>query len=447
MALPEPIIAILVQFESLFSNPSYRKMLHLLLGTVVARGRRTVSTALKQLGLSESSGFSKYHHLLNRSKWSGLKASSILLKLVVATFLPNPTTEIEIVLDETLERRWGKKIKKRCHWRDSLASGKGRNVTTSGLRWLVGAINVKLAWSKRRWALPFVSLLLLLPTKSTELGLKHKTLLDRAIQLVKWLRRSLPHRPIRLLGDGLYSAIHFGLACQKQGITLVTSLLLNAQLYAPPEPKPGGRGAKPKIGQRLPKLSELLTDPKTIWQSLELNWYNQQSKTLDYCTGTALWKQDSKPALALRWVLVRDPKARLSAKAYCSTNLADTPQTILEAVVRRWNIEVTFEECRAHLGIETQRQWSDKAIERTTPVLLGLFSLVVLFGNALHPDGQIPLFNTAWYQKSGATFSDVLARVRRALWGEFNFPKSPFSGDSVIIPRSILDRFVFALCF
>src|SRR5256884_8610102 len=93
--------------------------------------------------------------------------------------------------------------------------------------------------------------------------------------------------------------------------------------------------------------------------------------------------------------------------------------------MKRWSLEVTFEEGRAHLGIETQRQWSDQAIERSTPLLFGLDSLVTLFGRALHPNGRIPVAQTAWYRKHTATFRDVLALVRRYLWGQGSFPTSP----------------------
>ena len=113
--------------------------------------------------------------------------------------------------------------------------------------------------------------------------------------------------------------------------------------------------------------------------------------------------------------------------------------------MKRWSLETTFEESRAHLLIETQRQWSDLAIERTTPILFGLYSLVSLFGHALHPDGQIPVAQAAWYHKSTATFRDVLAAVRRQLWGSFSFPIFPANPDVVLMPRSFCDRLAYAL--
>jgi hypothetical protein len=115
--------------------------------------------------------------------------------------------------------------------------------------------------------------------------------------------------------------------------------------------------------------------------------------------------------------------------------------------MKRWSLEVTFEEGRAHLGIETQRQWSDLAIERSTPLLFGLYSLVTLFGHALHPDGQIPVTQTAWYRKQTATFLDVLALVRRQVWGQETFPTSPTNLGVVLVPRSTLERWSLAVCY
>ena len=114
--------------------------------------------------------------------------------------------------------------------------------------------------------------------------------------------------------------------------------------------------------------------------------------------------------------------------------------------MKRWSLETTFEEGRAHLGIETQRQWSDLAIERTTPVLFGLYSLITLFGHALHPNGSIPVAQAAWYRKQAATFRDVLAAVRRHLWGNFSFPTSTSDPDVVLLPRSFLQQLAYAAC-
>lgn len=119
MSLPRPIIAVLAHFEPLFTAPTWKKVLTLLIGTVLARGRRTVTTALRQMGLQMNTQFSVFHHVLNRARWSPLEVSRRLLHMLVGTFVGAGGT-VEIVVDETLERRWGPKISKRGHWRDSL---------------------------------------------------------------------------------------------------------------------------------------------------------------------------------------------------------------------------------------------------------------------------------------------------------------------------------------
>jgi hypothetical protein len=197
---------------------------------------------------------------------------------------------------------------------------------------------------------------------------------------------------------------------------------------------------------RLTKLSERRDDPATVWQPVWVRWYDQRYRHLQVISGTALWYRFGLTPLPVRWLVVRDPKGRSETRAYFSTVLDDTPQAILDTAIARWPIEVTFEECRAHLGIETQRQWSDKAIACSTPLLLGLYSLVALLAHALHPNGQMPIHPTAWYQKPHATFADVLATVRRALWGGFDFPTA---GDDqrLVIPKTLMQRLEYSACY
>ena len=446
MHLPEPIIQIFMHFLPAFSTPSYRKMLWLVCGTLLARGRRTGSLALKMLGLDQTHNWPKYHNLLNRAKWSSLKVAALLLDLLVKTLLA-PNAPVEVIIDETLERRWGPKIKKRGHWRDSLASSQGQNVTSSGLRWSVAALAVKLPWSRRVWALPFLSVLMTTPKVSQHLGRRHKTSTRHTIQMLKWLRHTLPKRAIKLIGDGAYSVIELGLACQKYQVSLIAPLRLDARLFeAAPE-----RGASTKapsgyppriVGQRLPNLTTIIAQATAQWQACQAVWYGGSCRQVELVTGTAWWYSTGLAPLALRWVIVRDPKGRLPTKAYFSTDLTQEALAIVQDFVKRWNTCVTFEEVRAHLGVETQRQWSDLAIERTTPALMGLFSLSCLFGLALYPAGKLPLHQTAWYAKTQASFSDVLAVVRRALWGNFNFKTSAASPELCLVPRAELERLI-----
>src|SRR6266487_918416 len=158
MSLPSPIIAVLAHFQPLFTAPTWRKVVLLLVGTLLARGRRTVTAALHQVGQHTNANFSLFHHVLNRARWSALEVSRRLLCVLVRTFVQAGGT-VEIVIDETLERSFGRKINKRGHYRDSLLSSKERSVSNSGLRWISMALIVVLPWTRLRWALPFLSVL------------------------------------------------------------------------------------------------------------------------------------------------------------------------------------------------------------------------------------------------------------------------------------------------
>lgn len=446
MSLPRPIISILAHFEPLFTAPTWKKVVILVVGTVLARGRRTVTAALRQMGRQMDPHFSGFHQVLNRARWSPLAVSRRLLQVLVQTFVRAGGT-LEIVMDETLERRWGRQISKRGHWRDSLRSSQQHSVSTSGLRWVTMALVVTLPWTKRHWALPFLSVLSTTPKVSTRLKRRHKTLARLARQMVMVVRRWFPDVAIKVIGDGAYSVIELGLTCVKLHASLIAPLRLDARLFAPPPvPRPHQMGRPPLVGKRLPKLTTVLQDPNTVWQTLTVDWYGGTKRTLEVTTGTALWYSTGTDPLPIRWVLTRDPEGKREPKAYFSTDQEQSAREIVEDFVKRWSLEVTYEESRAHLGVETQRQWSDLAIERSTPCLLGLYSLVVLLAHALHPDGKVPVQQAAWYPKMQATFSDVLASVRRHLWGGLTFQTSASDPDLCLVSHMDLIRLVQAAC-
>ena len=268
-----------------------------------------------------------------------------------------------------------------------------------------------------------------------------------AHQMVSVVRRWLPHHSIKLMGDTAYTVLELGLHAQAQQVTLITTGRLDAVLHEPPPERTQHTIGRPRVaGKRLPNLETVFQEPHTQWQELTLDWYGQGKRTLEMSTGTALWYRYGSDPLPIRWVLTRDPSGKHPPKAIFSTDPTQTAEQIVKDFMKRWSLEVTFEEGRAHMGIETQRQWSDLAIERTTPLLFGLYSLVILFGHALHPDGQIPITQAAWYRKPTATFRNVLAAVRRSLWGMETFPTSRTHPDVVLVPRSTLERWSVAIC-
>lgn len=451
MFLPAEIIPLLESFRPVFTEPTYQKVLILIVGTIVSKGRRTVTSALRVLGLEQGNDWSKYHHVLNRAQWDGLSLSAILLHLIVDTFVAHAAV-ISITVDETLERRWGPKIRQRGHWRDSLASSRKRSVSSSGLRWLSFAVVVKVPWSPLNCSLPFLHVLLTTPKVSAERGIRHRTVAERTKQVVCWLRRTLPGRHIHLIGDGAYSVIELGLRCQAHGVTLIAPLRLDARLFDPPPSRRTAtgqprRGRPPCVGVRLPNLAEVITLKSTCWHRSRIDWYGGGSEIVDWATGTALWYSTGTPPLSIRWVLVRDPQGKRDTVAYFSTDVHQSAPTIITDFVKRWAHEVTFEEARAHLGIETQRQWSERAIERTTPALFGLFSLVVLMAHAFCPEGQIPWPQAAWYPKTHASFRDLLSLVRRRLWLHILFQTDALPPDLRLISTPQVEHLLSAVCY
>jgi hypothetical protein len=297
MPCTAPSITLLEPFRCLFTAPTWKHMLTLLRGTLRARGRRTVTTALWHTGHEQDLNFSAFHHVLNRARWSPLQASRHLLRLIIETFVP-VGGRLDLVIDETLERRWGSKIRQRGQYRASARSSHERSVSSPGLRWLVVAVVVRVPWTKQQWALPFLCVLATTPEVSVELGLRHKTLGVRARQVVSLLRRWLPGVPIKLLGDHAYSILELGLQCPRQQITLSTRqqitllapLRLDSVLHQPaPVRTPHTRGRPRVVGQRLPSLAHILQDPQTVWQRLTLDWYGEGKRTLELCTRTACW--------------------------------------------------------------------------------------------------------------------------------------------------------------
>jgi len=442
--LPPRFLSRLAGFTDLFTRPTWSNVLVLLAGVILAPGRRTVTTALRILGRDRDPDFCTFHRVLNRAAWSSRAVAGRLLLLLIAAFVPSGAPVV-IGIDDTIERRWGPKISARGIYRDPVRSSKGHFVKASGLRWLSAMLLVRVPWADRIMALPFLTLLA--PSKRFYTGKSRapKTLLDWARQAALQIHRWLPDRYIVLVADSAFAAIEF-LAAVRNHVCVVTRLRLDANLFAFPPQKRKGRGRPPIKGKRLKKLSAILTDPKVSWQRHRVSlWYGRTNRLVEITSGTAIWYRGGTPPVPIRWLLVRDPKGELEPQAFLATDLNARPCDILAWFVSRWQVEVTFEETRAHLGVETQRQWSDKAILRTTPALLGLFSIVTLWAHDLSKSRKLKPRTAAWYPKAFLTFSDAIAAVRREIWGhQISFMSRP-SRDSVEIPRHIWRRMQNAL--
>jgi hypothetical protein len=418
LTLPAEYIIILMTFAPVFSRRVWLRVQVLLLGAILAPGQRTVTAVLRIMGLSGEKHFQNFHRVLNRAVWSSREASRLLLRLLVAAFAMSGP--VVMGLDDTIERRRGAKIKAKGIYRDPVRSSHSHFVKASGLRWLSLMLLAPIPWAKKVWALPFLTVLAPSERYYEKRKRAHKKLTDWARQVLLQARRWLPGRKLVVVMDASFAALDFlwKVAKLAHPITLIARFRLDAALYAPaPEREPGKKGRPRKKGQRLPTLEQVLENTQTAWKKVVIpNWYGEGRREVEITSSTAVWFHNGMPPLPIRWVLIRDPKGRFKSQALLCTDLNEKAEQILEWFVMRWQLEVTFHEVRDHLGVETQRQWSDWAIARTTPALLGLFSLTTLLANTHAHKGKIPVRQAAWYCKPWPTFSDALALVRQEIW-------------------------------
>jgi hypothetical protein len=447
--LPPAMILLLHPFRPLFSKRVWAHVQVLLMGAILAPAQRTVTAALRVVGLGESPHFQRYHRVLNRASWSSLAASRVLLRLLVAAFVPDGPLVVGI--DETLERRTGAQIAAKGVYRDAVRSSHSHFVKATGLRWVSLMLLAPIPWAGRVWALPFLTALAPSERANAAAGKRHKAVTDWAWQLLLVVRRWWPDRTIVAVADSGYAAIRLLARCiaLPVPITVITRLRLDAALYQPAPPRhPGQIGRPRQKGARLPTLAARAADPATRWQSATVaDWYGKGERTVELTSETAVWYHSGLPPVPIRWVLIRDPQERFVTQALLCTDLTVAPAQIIAWFVRRWQMETTFEEVRRHLGVETQRQWTDKAISRTTPALLGLFSLVTLLAHPHLAQHDGPIRQAAWYRKSAPTFADALAVVRRTIWAEESFRMSSDEEEVVKVPRVLLERLTETLCY
>jgi hypothetical protein len=264
------------------------------------------------------------------------------------------------------------------------------------------------------------------------------------VQIARWL----PERRIVVVTDHSLAALDLLVAARRH-VCVVSRLRLDARLFAPAAPRnPHAIGRPRRTGERLPTLAERLIDPQTQWRTITVAGRSGEGeRRVEVATGAAVWSHPGLPVAPLRWVLIRDPAGRFKTQALLCTDLAADPADILSWFVRRWTIEVTFAEARRHLGVETQRQWSDRAIARTTPALLGLYSLVALQANDMNRQQTLVARSAGWYRKKTPTFSDALAAVRRQLWAEAALSTSRSNTDPEKVPRELFNRLADLACY
>jgi len=442
--LPPSFVAWLAPFLAAFTRRSRPTTAALAVGALLAVGPRTVTNCLRVLGLADHPSFTAFHRVLNRNAWSGSALARTLLHRVVAAFVP--AGPIIIGVDHTLERRRGPRIGPAGRFYDASLRADVPKPTSRGLRWLSAMVLVDVPFAGRIWALPVLTALTPSKSWSERHGRRHRTVTEWARLLLLTLRRWLPDRPIVAVMDGEFAALEL-LHALSPSMVVITRLRKDARLFDPPsnEDKPGRPARK---GARQPLLAARITDPATRWrrvlQASRTSW--RSDGWIEYAHGTALWHHGGKPIVPILWVLVRYPDGRREPEAFLCTDPGASPRDVLDCFNRRWSVETTYEEARAHLGVETQRQWSDPAVFRTTPVLLGLYSVVTLYVHQNAERLALSPRRAAWYPKPAPTFADALARLRQHLW--FERIVTSAAGADVTEPISpAIQRIIEVACY
>lgn len=434
--LPSSLDAIFAGFCECFTQPTSRRMCVLLVGAILARGRRTITGILRAAGHLAEGHFSTYHRVLSRAPWSSWKLSDVLATLVIAHFAPG--VEIPVAVDETTDRHRGPRVYGTGFHRDAVRSSRSRKVFSCGHQWVVLAIVVQFPFARQPWSLPVMTALYRNKKTCKAQGCRHKTHHHIARQMLASMIRRFPDRTFVLMGDGAYATAELAKFCSRHGHPLISRFRFDAAMYElPPQPKPQQRGRRRVKGERLDSPQQAAARENAAWRTVTVDWYGGVRRKVRVISATGLWYNRRRIPVVVRWVHVRDDQGCHRDECLFSTDARMSPQQIVSLYTLRWSIEVTFEEVRAHLGFETTRQRVRNSVMRMAPSLLGLYSVVSLAFARQAAHHRVAPVTTAWYRKEDITFTDAIIHLRRQLLRETVFCASPYRTKFEKIPPAI----------
>jgi DDE superfamily endonuclease/Archaeal putative transposase ISC1217 len=406
--LPAPVHDVFGPLAPAFTRPTYRRFVLLALAAILTIGAHTVANLLRTLGRLAPGESSSYHAFFSRDRWSPWALARRLAASVLDRLAPEGI--VELAVDDTVTEHPGRAVYgKGCH-RDPVRSTRSFTAYRWGHKWVALVVLVKVPWATRRWALP----LLLALYRPKGPARRHKTPAQRARQLLRVLLRWFPERRFVCGGDGTYGTHEFaGLAARHPGrLTIVSRFYADANLAAPPPPY-SGKGRPRVKGEDLPEPAAVVA--ATAPRRAEVDWYGGGRRRVEVVSGVGCWHRSGQGLVPVRWVFVHDRTGTHRDEYFFTTDQAMAPEAVIAAYTGRWNIETTFAELRAFLGLETTRGRSRLTVLRAEPCLFGLYTVVVLLYAAL-PARWRRERASAWPGKRDITFSDAITAVRRWLW-------------------------------
>jgi hypothetical protein len=438
--LPIEATPLLLALAPAFTQPTFTRFTTLALAAVLTAGRRTVANLLRTAGTLAPGHRTSYQRVLSAASWSALHLACLLARFAVRRLLP--TGLITLVGDDTVDGHRGKKVYGKARHRDPVRSSHSYTAWRYGHKWVVLCLLVRFPFATRPWALPVLVDLYLSPEQNHKRRRPHRTPAQLMCRLLRLMLLWFPRRRFVFVGDAGYGTHEVARFCRRHRdrLTLVSKLHPDANLYEPPPPYTGN--GRPRVkGRALPKPRQAAATARL--RKLTVNWYGGGRRRVAAAGGTGSWYKSGAGLVPLRWVFVRDLTGTHRDEYFFSTDPSLTATAVIGYYTARWNIETTFEEMRAHLGLETTRGWCRRTVLRAAPCLFGLYSVVALLYETLPVSKRSG--SVAWPGKAGVTFSDALTAVRRWLWSEWVFPQAGAGGAVEKLPESLREVLFTAL--
>lgn len=442
-SIPKVARPVIEKFAPAFTRPTLVRFTFLLFAAILTTGRRTVSNVLRTLGRAVPGHPTSYHRVFSRRRWHSWKLARGLATFILDHWCPDG--RVPLVGDDTVDEHRGKKVYGKGRHRDAVRSTHSYIAYRWGHKWVVLAILVKFPFAARPWALPVLVALYHSPEWDKKHNRRHKTPAELMRQLLAVLVHWFPRRNFTFAGDGgfathpLASFVHR----HRKRLTLVSLFYATANLYAPPPAVRRGKTGRPrKKGAKQPSPVDVVA--KSRRKRRNVAWYGGGRRDVEVVTATGHWYKGGAGLVPVRWVFVHDCTGTHREEYFFTTDLGMTPQQIIEAYTGRWSIETTFQEMRAHLGLETTRGRTEHTVLRVAPCLFGLYSVVALL-YAQRPRGGRRSFRICWPGKTDVAFSDAIHAVRRWLWVKWAFAIHGQTDTFTKLPRPLRELLLFAL--
>jgi hypothetical protein len=416
-SVPAEATALLDALRPAFTLPTWRRFLLLMVAALLTTGRRTIANLLRYAGPLGEGHPTSYQRVFSAASWSGLRLACLLAGFV----LEHLTTEgrITLVGDDTVESHPGRQVYGKARHRDPVRSSHSYTAWRYGHKWVVLAVLVRFPFAVRPWALPILVDLYRCPADNQARRRRHRTPAQLMCRLLRLMLLRFPNRTFLFVGDAGYGTHEVARFVQRHQtrLALVSKLHPDANLFTPPPPY-AGKGRPRVKGTALPKPRQVV-EQRRRFRRLSVAWYGGGVRQVRTTGGVGHWYKSGRGLASLRWVFVRDQSGTHRDEYFFTTDLTLTPAAVIGAYTGRWNIETTFEELRAYLGLETTRGWCKNTVLRAAPCLFGLYTAVaVLYQTLPHAKRQGGI---SWPGKKETTFSDALAAVRRWLWSDWVF--------------------------